>query len=380
VSCGYFFLCASRTRRSFASRSFFATTCRCGGSFATFAGMSGGRLIFMGAMFLTIPRAYTRAREGDRRAAPRNVELRHQHMILLTSRRGHRRRGHSGRGRSLDGGLRGGRAPTLYDWEYVLRAVPPTPRMFLPYRLLAFLLISAWPLFAAAQVTIFPPSPKPDETVRVLIQGMGGDPMLDARVSMTNNKITLEVITASGGLGVPPAWPPFDFPIGRFPTGDYQVEVIRRSIGSPNAFPVGLAAFSVSERSPSAPLFDYTGLWWNAQESGWAVNIVQQPSGMIFATWLAYDSNGTPVWYSVSSGQWSRPDGVRDSPPNVYVGDIYRTSGPLVADTFDASKVTRTLVGQLRLTFSERPRVGKMGAEITVDGKTVTRDLQRFEF
>jgi hypothetical protein len=252
---------------------------------------------------------------------------------------------------------------------------------FRPNRLLVLVFVSTWSLLASAQitVTVSPTSPQPNETVRVQLQGgFALDGLLDARVSMVNNKITLELVIASGGLGVPPAWPPFDFPIGRFPTGDYLVEVTRRRISFPDVDPVGTTTFSVSERDSAAPLFDYTGLWWRPSESGWALNIVQQPSGVIFATWLAYDANGTPVWYSVSSGQWTRAG--QQSPPNVYVGDIYRTSGPVVADAFDPSKVTRTLVGRLRLTFFDRTRDDNMQADITIDGSTVTKNLQRFRF
>lgn len=46
----------------------------------------------------------------------------------------------------------------------------------------------------------------------------------------------------------------------------------------------------------SAPVVDYTDLWWNANESGWGVSLTQQ-YGVIFAAWYAYDAAGDPVWY-----------------------------------------------------------------------------------
>lgn len=49
-----------------------------------------------------------------------------------------------------------------------------------------------------------------------------------------------------------------------------------------------------------APAIDYTGLWWNANESGWGIAITQQFS-TIFATWFTYDDAGAPVWYVASN-------------------------------------------------------------------------------
>ena len=37
-----------------------------------------------------------------------------------------------------------------------------------------------------------------------------------------------------------------------------------------------------------APATDYTDLWWNPNESGWGLNIVQHASRNIFAVWFTY--------------------------------------------------------------------------------------------
>jgi peptidyl-prolyl cis-trans isomerase A (cyclophilin A) len=46
----------------------------------------------------------------------------------------------------------------------------------------------------------------------------------------------------------------------------------------------------------TAPIADYTDLWWNKDESGWGVSLTQQ-FGTIFAAWYAYDEAGNPIWY-----------------------------------------------------------------------------------
>jgi hypothetical protein len=50
-----------------------------------------------------------------------------------------------------------------------------------------------------------------------------------------------------------------------------------------------------------AEAVDYTGLWYNAAESGYGYNLVQSDDGIknyIFATFFIYGPNGQPTWYS----------------------------------------------------------------------------------
>jgi hypothetical protein len=35
----------------------------------------------------------------------------------------------------------------------------------------------------------------------------------------------------------------------------------------------------------------YEGIWWNASESGWGLNVAQQ-GNVLFATWFTYDTSG----------------------------------------------------------------------------------------
>jgi hypothetical protein len=104
------------------------------------------------------------------------------------------------------------------------------------------------------------------------------------------------------------------------------------------------------------------------------MSIMQHPSGIIFATWFTYDPDGTPAWYVVPTGEWTVMEDGRSVTPTKYRGPIYRTSGPLAADTFDPARVTRTLVGEALFQF-----LGYEGlrARLTVDGRTVTKELQR---
>jgi hypothetical protein len=90
---------------------------------------------------------------------------------------------------------------------------------------------------------------------------------------------------------------------------------------------------------------DYTDLWWNPNESGWGLNLVQHPSRIIFAVWYTYGADGKRVWYHMSTGSWTST--------NTYTGTIYATSGGAFDAPFNPAAVVRTPVGTGTLTFSD---------------------------
>ncbi|MGZ5078342.1 MAG: hypothetical protein ACXWHZ_02215 [Usitatibacter sp.] len=90
---------------------------------------------------------------------------------------------------------------------------------------------------------------------------------------------------------------------------------------------------------------DYTDLWWNPVESGWGLNLIQHPSGIIFGVWYTYDAAGKRTWFVLPSGSWTSG--------NVYSGPLYATAGPAFNGSFDPSLVRRTQVGTATLTFSD---------------------------
>ena len=93
------------------------------------------------------------------------------------------------------------------------------------------------------------------------------------------------------------------------------------------------------DTSATSPL---TGLWWNANESGWGATITQQ-SNIMFVTMFVYDATGNPVWYTVSC----TIAGVSCS------GDMLRISGgPSPTATWNGSGIAATIVGTMTLNFS----------------------------
>lgn len=90
---------------------------------------------------------------------------------------------------------------------------------------------------------------------------------------------------------------------------------------------------------------DYTDLWWNPDESGWGLNLIQHPSRVIFGVWYTYAADGKRTWFVLPTGTWTSP--------TTYTGALYETAGPNLAQSFDASKVRVNAVGTATLTFTD---------------------------
>jgi hypothetical protein len=93
------------------------------------------------------------------------------------------------------------------------------------------------------------------------------------------------------------------------------------------------------------PATNYQDLWWVAAgaEAGWGINLTHQ-GDTIFATWFTYNTDGTPLWLSVSAVK---------SAAGVYSGQLIRTAGPpFSAVPFNPALVTRTVVGTATFTFA----------------------------
>jgi hypothetical protein len=119
----------------------------------------------------------------------------------------------------------------------------------------------------------------------------------------------------------------------------------------------------------NAPAYDYSDLWWNPNESGWGINLVQHPSRIIFAVWYTYEMDGTRTWYVMPTGSWSSS--------TRFSGPLYATNGPSFEKAFDASQVQTRQVGTLTLNFTSQ-NTGSF--TYSVDGVTGTKSMQRQPF
>jgi hypothetical protein len=236
---------------------------------------------------------------------------------------------------------------------------------------------------SAAQVSIFPASPKPYETVR--IQVPASPPTSEVvdrtatKVLINGRKITVSLVVGRSA-DLPEPFPKLDLPLGSFPGGNaFDVEVVVQDINGQFLRSLGTASFSIPARASGEPLWNLTDLWWKPEESGWGFNMIQHGSGVIFATWFVYGPDNKPIWYVVPGGQWSDTG-------MVFRGPIYQTSGPtfcfqgdLVCTDFDPSKVARTLVGDAMISVNGTDFDNAI-ITMTINGKTLARSVRRQSF
>lgn len=130
-----------------------------------------------------------------------------------------------------------------------------------------------------------------------------------------------------------------------------------------------LAAAGAGAQAAFSP--DSSDLWWNAAESGWGMQLVEEGDAT-FATLFVYDANGMPTFYTATLSLVAAP---------TWSGDLYRTTGPYFgAASFDPARVALRKVGTLSFT---RTSADAAALQYSVDGavisKSVVRQLLRYD-
>ena len=88
-----------------------------------------------------------------------------------------------------------------------------------------------------------------------------------------------------------------------------------------------------------------TGLWWNANESGWGIHFTQRGSN-IFAAWYTYDTTGNPKWYVASNCTGAT------GASGTCSGALYEVNGPaFFGATFNPNAVNVVTAGSLQVNF-----------------------------
>jgi hypothetical protein len=116
------------------------------------------------------------------------------------------------------------------------------------------------------------------------------------------------------------------------------------------------------------PHFDYTDLWYNANESGWGLNLVQHASNNVFGVIYTYEAPNRPVWYVMPGGSWTTS--------TIFTGTLYHVSATAGnAASFQAGPVTQ--VGTATLAFTD---ANTASFTYTVNGVQVTKSIRRQPF
>jgi hypothetical protein len=109
---------------------------------------------------------------------------------------------------------------------------------------------------------------------------------------------------------------------------------------------------------------DWTDLWWNPNEAGWGVNLVQS-NNFMFATFFIYGGDNKPTWVTANmnvdaNGVWSGP--------------LYQTTGSYFGAPWVQGQLTQTQVGTATFT----PTSSFTGTlTYNVNGVNVAKSIQR---
>ncbi len=118
---------------------------------------------------------------------------------------------------------------------------------------------------------------------------------------------------------------------------------------------------------------DYSDLWWNPQESGWGMNVVQQGE-TAFVTLFVYGPDERPTWYFASNAAVFAEDA---SGNPAFRGTLYKTMGPWQGGPFDPSRVSVQAIGDIVIEPREG---GKLYVNYFAEGARVVKLVQRQSF
>ena len=192
---------------------------------------------------------------------------------------------------------------------------------------------------------LLPPVPTSADNLRLTLPArscLGPFPYIGQTYvhSMSQNNIVI----LRGPVNVPPVVPSAcsasvqreEFDLGRLPAGNYTLtvtEVLQGGALGTNLFTN--ASFTVVDaRSTKAAPYvrlDYSGHWWDPNDSGWGLFIWQDArssTDSLLAAWFTYTPDGKPMWYvfqprwqtatsttTADMAQASRPPGMTSPPP-----------------------------------------------------------------
>ena len=111
---------------------------------------------------------------------------------------------------------------------------------------------------------------------------------------------------------------------------------------------------------------DQSDLWWNANEDGWGIQMVQRDQA-IFATIYIYSTGNTPTWYTALMSYQGN---------FAWTGDLYLSNGSWFGTTpYDSAAFHSQKVGTMSWNA---PNAGSGTLTYSVNGVPVVKNLVRF--
>jgi hypothetical protein len=211
---------------------------------------------------------------------------------------------------------------------------------------------------------IYPPAPTAGEPFVIQYEastGNGPDTVRSASVTVEGSTLFYSFVVDVAGFSAGGSYRASTVVPG-LAAGTYQVVVQRRVEGIDTTATAGSITVLPAE-GPAAPAYHgLDGNWFEPNESGWGMNIVQGDSGALFAAWLTYlpiyaGDAGTGrrdgMWLVMPAGRWLSPTKFR--------GLLYSTLGTSSSRPFDRSDLRVIPVGYLSIDLSSATQATMKG-------------------
>lgn len=200
------------------------------------------------------------------------------------------------------------------------------------------------------------------------------------RVNMSQNNITV-LRGETEAVIVPNPCPPGamldEIDLGRLPPGDYTLTVNNSANGTqPITTVISNVPFTIADARllKTAPYvrLDYSGHWWDPNDSGWGLFIWHDARDRVLAAWFTYGADGKPIWY-VFQPTWQ-------TFAATVTTDLLRTNRAPGATIPPPNPTTYTTAGTASLDFTSFTTAdeGKFTYTFT-GGPTTVRTIQRFK-
>jgi hypothetical protein len=119
----------------------------------------------------------------------------------------------------------------------------------------------------------------------------------------------------------------------------------------------------------NAPDDDFTDNWWNPDEPGWGLNVIQHATNGTMLVWLSYDEAGRAAWVYTPDCKWQ---GARRCS-----GTAFRATGLPWFERMRPGAASMQAVGSITAEFTG----GDSGVlTVSIDGRSITSNMVRQAF
>lgn len=240
--------------------------------------------------------------------------------------------------------------------------------------LLSLLFIAPWAQAQDARIVPADPLQFEHVSLRQTVDDCAFDP---ERVRVTLQDSVIHVEQPPKQCFAPGNPAVVDIQLGAFPVGEYTVELHNGGDGAadkPLRFVVGGLVQPAVFPPPAVPLENYSGIWWNASESGWGLSLHQGRLDALVGSIYVFDEGRDPVWYTLGAGRWETS--------TRWTGEVFHSQGPSwSATSFDRTQVKHEGVGTVTIDFGMKPGTEDSAKlEFSLSGVQVHKTITRLRF